>query len=69
MKPTFGGEPTAGADVQWARVPDSDVGAQQNGGGSGNRDEYSEVELTPMSDDQKDVENLRTGPTSDGAGC
>jgi len=69
MKPTFGGEPTAGADVQWARVPDSDVVAQQTGGVSGNRDEYSEVELTPMSDDQKDLENLRTGPTSDGAGC
>jgi hypothetical protein len=68
MIPTFGGAPTHRA---WSPVNTSDAGGSADAHETTPTDgeEYRDVELTPIGDDdEKDLENLRAaGPSSDDA--
>ena len=68
MIPTFGGAPAHGA---WSPVNTSDAGGSADAHETtpANGEEYRDVELTPIGDDdEKDLENLRAaGPSSDDA--
>jgi hypothetical protein len=67
MKPTFGGAPTAVAAWSPVNTSDADGGADDDGRAPTGGEEYRDVELTPIGDDDgKDLENLRAaGPSSD----
>ena len=65
MKPTFGGEQphTVSTSHAWEPVSAGE-GAPR---ATGEVEEFRDVELTPMSEENKDGEVLRRGPTSDNA--